>query len=159
MHRLLPSVCLLLSAIVIAGCSSSNEPKPYPVSGTVTRGGNPVVGANVIFMPVAADGKPAAAITDSEGKYELMTLNPKDGALPGQYRVKVTQYEGPNTPKASKADKGLSQEEFEKQYVEGGSSKEPQNLLPAKYANEATSGFTHTVEKAASTYDIPIPAK
>ncbi len=71
-----------------AGCGGG--PSPVKVSGVLTVKGQPAEGVSVSFQPEDAGGKQAYANTAADGSFELTTTDPKDGALPGSYRVVVT---------------------------------------------------------------------
>ncbi len=72
----------LLCLTVSCGCSGgSSDPKPVPVSGTITLDGKPLQGARVTFD---SDQRPAVGITSTDGSYKLAL-----GALPGEYRVAI----------------------------------------------------------------------
>jgi len=111
--------CLACAAVclLILGCESQdkNRPKTVPVSGTITYQGKPVDGAHISLTPVAPDGRSAYADTDANGQFKLATLEPGDGAMPGDYKVAIHKR------------------------VEG------KDLLPAQYGNADTSGLTLTV--------------
>lgn len=148
-------VCVLLTVSFAAGCSSEPaKPATFPVSGTVTRNGQPVVGATLIFVPSATGAEAAIGMTDAEGRYQLTTFTSGDGARAGEYRVKISQYGVPATPAGGKT---LSHEEEQKIYKEDETpAPPPKNLLPTKYENEGTSGITHTVKDGPTTLDIKI---
>jgi uncharacterized protein YcfL len=147
---------LVTVGIVVTGCSSSDRPPTYPVTGTVTSQGKPIAGAAVTFVPTGTDGEAASALTDSEGKYALTTWEAGDGARPGQYRVKVSKQEQVAVD-PSKMVKNLSIEEEQKIYVENTTPPPPpKSLIPSKYENDQTSGLTHTVEEKPTTFDIKI---
>ncbi|MGL4593891.1 MAG: hypothetical protein ACRCUY_04090 [Thermoguttaceae bacterium] len=80
----------LVIGICLIGCDS--RPRPVPVSGLVTIGGKPAFDCQVRFEVISDDVYPppsAAAMTDSEGKFTLKTVEPnrRTGAIPGKYRV------------------------------------------------------------------------
>jgi hypothetical protein len=58
------------------------------VTGVVTVDGKPVPGAQVLFT--SPNRRPAAAETDTEGRYVLSTYEAGDGAAVGSYTVTVT---------------------------------------------------------------------
>lgn len=58
------------------------------VSGRVTKNGQPQQNLWVRFVP-AAGGRPAEAITDQDGKYELSYTGNKKGALVGPQKVAI----------------------------------------------------------------------
>jgi len=145
---------LVTVGIVLAGCSNSSKPPTYPVTGTVTWRGKPLAGAVITFVPTAADGEAASAISDSEGKYALTTWEAGDGARPGQYRVKLSKQDRA-TVDPSKMVKNLTIEEEQKIYVENKKPPPPaKSLIPSKYQDDQTSGLVHTVENKPTTFDI-----
>src|SRR5262249_14120625 len=80
----------LTVVLAAAGCGG---PKTVPeVSGTVTMGGQPLVGVVVTYYPVTEgrDGLPyAKGTTDGAGHYTLTLPDGKPGAVVGQSRVVV----------------------------------------------------------------------
>jgi hypothetical protein len=150
-----------LSAILClatAGCNSSNRPPTYPVSGTVIMNGKPLEGAAVVFVPAEGVAGPQAAtgITDAEGKYKLGTFTADDGAIAGEYRIKVSKFDG-KKPSKEEQEKYISYEEEQKmQFGDEKPTPPAKNILPPKYANEATSGFTHTVTKGKNSVDLKL---
>lgn len=86
-----------VALIAAAGCSGSKLPELASVSGVVTLDSKPHANAHVMFIP--AQGRPAEAVTDSNGKYELNYLPGVKGAEPGTYTVSITtQYQAPENP-------------------------------------------------------------
>ncbi len=75
--------CLL----VLAGCSDSLP--LAPTVGTITYKQQPVAEADVAFIP--ENGRPAYGRTDAQGRFELTTLAPADGAMLGAHIVTVTK--------------------------------------------------------------------
>jgi hypothetical protein len=147
---------LLIIGFLLTGCSEAGRPPTYPVTGTVTFQGKAVAGAAVTFVPAGEAGDAASAITDTEGKYALTTWVQGDGARPGQYRVKVIHGDQLAVD-PSKMVQNLSYEEEQKIYVENTKpAPRPKSLIPAKFANDDTSGLTHTVEEKPTTFDIKL---
>ena len=68
LHRFVCSAGALLATAALAGCGDG--PKMAAVSGTVLVNGQPVEGAQVLFMP---DGERAAGSTDTNGRFQLST--------------------------------------------------------------------------------------
>ena len=62
-----------------------------PVSGVVTYRGKPLADVNVVFM--SRGGAPATGVTNSEGRFELTTLD-QTGAVPGAHQVTITPNQG-----------------------------------------------------------------
>jgi hypothetical protein len=91
---------LLVLAIGIAGCSSSDAPKTAPARGTITINGKPLANVGVTFLPEGT-GPIASANTNEQGEFNLRTVNPGDGAPIGMHRVVVgAAEEGPRKPGA-----------------------------------------------------------
>ncbi len=157
MLRLMQTVALGLVVLVALGCGSSNSGlDTVPVSGTVTLDGSPVEGARVVFAP-AGGGKAASGVTDASGRYKLTTLDPGDGALPGNYLVMISKTEATGQSPASEAVKpGMSAEEATQAAMEAldkGEQAEPQfeDRLPAKYKDPSKSGLKVDVAKGGQT--------
>src|SRR5262249_15205348 len=81
-----------LGLLLVSGCGDDGLPRRYPVSGDVTYNDKPVAQGIVNFIPQGDKGR-AASGTIVDGRYELTTLAPGDGAIPGNYRVIVTAVE------------------------------------------------------------------
>ena len=62
-------------------------PELAPVSGQVTRNGQPVAGARVLFKAEGAPG--AIGVTDAEGRYELTYIGKHSGAVVGENAVSI----------------------------------------------------------------------
>lgn len=88
--------CVMFSA----GCTDPNlagRPQPVPVSGRVLYNGEACPDAKVVFMP--QDHQYAAvAQTDASGRFSLQTFEPKDGAVPGNFKVVVSKFEAIDLP-------------------------------------------------------------
>ncbi len=127
-------------------------PRYKPV--TVSLKGKPLEKALVIFVPKGSVGQASFGTTDAEGKYDLMTYEPQDGAVPGEYSVKVSKYE-----ETAVTDTRVFKDSEEEQayYQENPKAAlPPKNLLPQKYASEASSGLAHTVGDTATVFDIDL---
>ncbi len=151
-------LCALIVAVVLVGCNSEpGNPPTYPVTGKVTRSGVPLVNASIVLIPENLEtGTAAMANSDDDGNFELTTFVAKDGARPGTYKVKLSQYDKPvETPE--KLVVNLTYEEEQALYQgEGPPVPMPKNLLPKKFENPNTSGITHTVPEGPSTLNIEI---
>lgn len=86
---------LLIGVIAagLAGCGGASGPPLANVAGTVTRDGQPVADADVMFMP--EHGVPSSGKTDSAGHFTLKFNDGRPGAVPGKHRVLITI---PGTP-------------------------------------------------------------
>lgn len=169
MHRM-KKLCAAAAALCIAaivGCGGGNSnPTTYPVTGTVTQGASPVEGATVTFVP-SGSGKSAVGITDSSGKYALTTFESGDGAVPGEYKVRVAKFDRPQdieleTPggevDADSEDGGLVEMPADYTGGEDVSESEPKNLLPEKYNNTSNTPLQYSVTEGENTYDISLDA-
>ncbi len=156
-------LAILLLPAVLVGCGSG-FPKTYKVAGTVKLGGKPVDGALVTFVP--SDGtKSAVGSTNAQGEFKLSTFGPGDGAQPGSYKVTITKTSTPPATATPALQPGvIASGDIGDDYApptgnEGGKggSSAPKNLLPAKYASEATSGLIATVaENDNNTFDFDL---
>jgi hypothetical protein len=129
---------------LLVGCGKAKAPweKVSPVSGVLTLGGKPIVGAQVTLFPVdgtVPESIRPTAVTDADGRFHLRTFAEADGAPAGDFRVSVIWHP------LVQSDGGM---------VRG------VNQLPAKYATPDGSGLTVTVAEGGSTLpaiDIPVP--
>ena len=89
-----------LLMLALAGCGSSG-PKIVSISGTVTRGGNPVKDLTINFVPEG--GRPSWATTAADGSYTLHYTRDQDGACVGKHKVWVVYDPPPADPAAEMA--------------------------------------------------------
>ena len=89
--QLATSVACVYGLLVIAGCGGdSGRISTYPVTGTVTGNGKPIVGAQITFHPEDEEGtRPAFGVTNQDGEFSLTTYDDGDGAIAGQYTVSI----------------------------------------------------------------------
>ena len=83
--------CQIALALFLScgGCGSGRyEFETVPVEGVVTLNGEPLPDALVTFLP--ENGRPASGRTDDSGRYELVYLEGKPGALPGKHKVSIS---------------------------------------------------------------------
>jgi hypothetical protein len=133
---------ILLLAACLTGCAGADAgPATAPVKGTVTLDGQPVANATVAFTPAdSTTAAPAQAASDDAGNFEVTSMFEqgkvtKPGMLPGSYKISVTKLEGP-PPDAQL-------------------TRAPKNVLPARYADPATSGLSAAVA-AGTENTVPI---
>jgi hypothetical protein len=55
-------------------------------------------------MPKGDQSRGASGFTDNEGKFELTTYSPGDGALPGDYVITVSKFQGNDRPASGAGD-------------------------------------------------------
>jgi len=126
-----------MSALVLccslSACSSSDRTKTHPVSGEVTLDGTPVKEGKIIFESSAA--RPASGRI-VEGKIlDVTTYEVGDGIPLGPHKVAVFITQAPGTAVKTKNPGENPQVDYM-----GGKS-----LIPARYNNPETSGFTAEV--------------
>jgi hypothetical protein len=83
---------VLAGLVAIVGCGDKGIPC-NPVHGSVLVDGKPADGAMVIFCPVGGSEQVQKTrpfgFTESDGKFELLTVKKADGAPAGDYKVLV----------------------------------------------------------------------
>ncbi|MEW4562751.1 hypothetical protein AB1K70_09505 [Bremerella sp. JC770] len=80
MRRGLPwlTASVLMSVVLMAGCTGNSGPAKYPVSGTVTYQGKPVENGAIILFPTNSGGGMQDGIKIVDGKFEgEATAGPK----------------------------------------------------------------------------------
>ena len=128
---------LLYCFVAAIGCGGVDDaPKTVAVTGVVTYQGKPMPNLSVGFIPET--GMLASGMTDAEGRFEMTTSAPGDGAIPGLHKVAINFVpdqvpEMPGFP---------------------GSENAPVSPIPTKYADASTSGLTATVDKDPSKNDF-----
>lgn len=84
-----------LLMIAVAGCGSGDD--IASVEGTLKLDGEPLSNATIVFVP--ADGRPAGATTDENGRYVLNYSEGRQGAPVGKNKVRVyTQRDASESP-------------------------------------------------------------
>jgi hypothetical protein len=93
---------LLAAAVLLPiGCGGEQRLAVHPVQGRLVDGGQPLVGAMVVFHPTdvsLAELSPRGT-TDADGRFVLTTFDTADGAPAGDYVITVLKFEtveGPN---------------------------------------------------------------
>ena len=150
------------SLLLVFGCSDDGGVgKRYRVSGTVTYKGAPLEKGVVNFIPEDRAGRGDGGQID-HGSYTLTTLHPKDGALPGKYKVTVDDRQ---IDEAKLKDQAKA--EAAKNGVQGGYNMVPQTLqanafknakssIPGKYQIAETSDLTVEVKPQSNRIDLKL---
>lgn len=154
---------LATAGLLCAGCSSEDgRPETYPVTGIVTLDNNPVDGATVTFVPkdggtqAQGSAQAATAVTGADGSYSIGTFATGDGAVPGEYLVKVAKYSAPKQQQPVGDDPESQKQAFLQSRQGAQQPTGPKNELPEKYADEKTSGLFVTVEAKENTFNIEL---
>jgi hypothetical protein len=153
-----------IGAVLLGGCSKGGGQATAPVSGTVKVNGQPVQGAQVVFMPKQGGARAANGLTDAQGKYQLTTFAPNDGAVAGTHTVTISKTKGygsgPIDPSPGKADGKMSADYMNamKAAMKGPppAIKPEEGGVPAKYGDAKTSGLEKTVKEGPNTFDFDL---
>ena len=124
--------------VAACGCGSQRtdkwteaRPQVYPTSGVVQYKGAPLDGATVVFRS-ESEQRAAYGISDANGRFKLTTFEKEDGAVAGTHQVRITKIETEEAPPPADPEAAIIP------------AKEI-SLLPAKYGDFRTSGFTAEV--------------
>jgi hypothetical protein len=115
--------CLLL-ATGFMGCGDSDAPKAgkvYEVKGSVILAdGKPLTTGSVEFEPVKDSMFPATGAIGTDGTFTLKTPNAGEGAVPGEYRVRIVPDEDRLAPvkKGNAVTRDLSKLPFPPKYLD-----------------------------------------
>ena len=132
---------LLVLCCVVLGCGKKAKLTGlYPMKGKLTLNGEPVEGALVTLVPLSFTGDALAASgeTDAEGAFKVQTMDPGDGAFPGEYFITVTKKEVVGKmPTAEELD--AARDAGKRMIINS------KNTFPPKYEKTGTSGLKVTV--------------
>jgi hypothetical protein len=131
-----PRVLFTLFVAAIAGCGGA---RTTPVEGVVLLDGKPLAGASIQFVP-QEKGRQATAETDASGQFAMSTLQPRDGVLPGTYKVVISPPNGPaDTTQYASADQAMAAA------MKAPAKKPAAPLFPQKYARPDQTPLTQEV--------------
>jgi hypothetical protein len=152
MHRIqFLSIALLLSISLTTGCTGSNYPETYAVTGIVTYQGKAVEGASVVLSNMLPTGLSANGVTDSNGKFTVKTYMSPDyepaGAVAGEYKIAIQKWKVVEFPPNLSTDEKMD-------YLN--KLPPPKSLLPARYSDPHQSGFLVTVNQEAVTLNLDL---
>jgi hypothetical protein len=82
-----------LALPLATGCGGP-DPNLGQVQGVVTFDGQPLADATVIL--VQGQGRPAAGVTDAEGRYQVALTGARLGTAPGVNKVRIITERGPS---------------------------------------------------------------
>jgi hypothetical protein len=133
----------VLSLLTLMGCAK-NGPKVVPVSGKVTREGNPYPNVFLNFEP--EKGRPSWAQVDAAGNYTVKYDNTQDGAVTGKHKVWI-----------SYRAKDPREEMIEKGFAKGKSSR-PKNMgeVLTKFGDRETSPLIIEITKPETNLEIKL---
>jgi hypothetical protein len=138
---------LIAGLLLLSGCGSRG-PDLAPVSGTVALDGKPVAGAAVTFVPVQG-GRPASAVADEQGRFQLTTFQSEDGAIVGKHTgtVALVKREGMQTD-ADGLSVPVAASEIREEWI-----------VPKRYSSAATSGLSFQVEHGMEPLRIELKSE
>ena len=132
---------LLVLCCVVFGCGKKAKLSGlYPIKGKLTLNGSPVEGALVTLVPqnFTGDARAASGETDADGAFKIQTMDPGDGAFPGEYNITVTKKEViGKMPTAEELD--AARDAGQRIIINS------KNIFPVKYEKTGTSGLKVTV--------------
>ena len=132
----------LLLALLLAGCGSSQ--KTSPVEGDVLLDGKPLAGSSIQFV-AQGKGHDATGETDKNGHFVMSTFQPKDGVLPGNYKVVISAPLGQaDTTNYGSADDAMTAA------TKKSAKKEPDKTFPQNYAR---------LDQTPLTQEVPVKGK
>jgi len=141
-------LALLSCSPVLTGCGPGDNVKVYPVSGTITFLGKPMEGGGGIsFIPLEGQsGKAAGGTIDASGNYVMGTYSSRDGSMPGEFRVVITQITD-SEPENTGDDNPPGESE---QLVP------PDRRIPLLYSDSRRSPLTTRVEEGKNKLDFEL---
>jgi hypothetical protein len=125
---------LVMICLMLSGCS--NGPKRVLAVGSITVGGKPAEGAQILLHPQDETKQVASAVAEADGTFKLVSGG-EPGILVGSYKVTVIW------PDASKKP-------TQAQIMMGTADVGP-DLLKGKYAVKSQSSLTAEVTAATTT--------
>jgi hypothetical protein len=131
--RPVPVLLRLVVVGVVLACAACGGPvrKPtYRVTGKVLFEGRPAVNATVILHPEDKSKEVPRGVVGADGSFQLTTYKYLDGAPAGRYGVTIIWTEKTG----------------------GGDDADVKDLLPARYGDPTTSGYTVEVRQEATNF-------
>lgn len=146
MHRvrLVWRAWLVLGVAMCPGCGSGSSLDLIPIRGEVVYRGKPLADGQVVYLPVETGvGRQATGQILEDGTFQMSTKEANDGVVKGDYKISIYAYEPhPGEPATREEHEALAQKgELKRGFV-----------IPARYADAATSGLTDTVNEQHSGF-------
>ncbi|MDR2643105.1 MAG: carboxypeptidase-like regulatory domain-containing protein [Planctomycetaceae bacterium] len=135
------NVTIIMTVVLLCafGCgNNSSLTGLVPAAGVLRFNGKPVDGATIFFNPVGQT-KAASAITDNNGNFTVMTLNPHDGIYSGEYIITVTKIERRGEMRETQTEQSRTPIIHD--------TREIIEHLPSKYADLETTDLKITIPK------------
>jgi hypothetical protein len=149
-------VAMGLFALILGGCGQAG-PSLNPVTGKVTKGGQPLKGISVTFSPVDA-GPSSAGLTNDEGKFVLLCQNGKAGAVAGKHKVVLAEAASAGSAPVGYEAMLAARQGGEAKGAKGAPAKsEEKTSFPSEYGNAQTTPLSFEIKAGNNEFDVPIP--
>lgn len=130
---------LLIAFANLPGCGKKSHFPLVETTGRLVYKGQPVADASVMLSPLEGQ-RAAVGKTDAQGRFELTTMNPRDGAMPGKYKIVIT--------KAAAVEAAADAAEMPDITKEQSLAKPAPAAIPAKYSNPNTTPLECTIPQS-----------
>jgi len=128
-------VCL---TFLMSGCGGSDLPQGIAISGTVTFGGKPLTGGEVVYTPSEkGDARMARGLIEEDGTFRMVTSGSVSGVLPGKYLISIVP----------SANTGASSGPASDPIGRPSESREVKITFPERYLNAEKSGLEDNVDE------------
>jgi len=150
--------------LMILGCGGDPGAVLYPVKGKLTKGGQPLGGVVVNFIP-SESGLSSTGLTNASGEFVLTAQTGKAGAVSGKHKVQLSM--PPATDSSTTSDEARREKMMKERSasLQGGASGAPgaaagsnkSELFPSEYQDAATTPLQYEVKPGSNDFDIVIP--
>lgn len=150
------AVCFVTTA-QIAGCSQreSSRPETAIVRGVVTYQGKPIPQAAVTFSHAGAP-RFSSGRTDANGRFELTTFTPGDGAIVGNNMVAIVKRVAA-TGSVERVDPAAADNAaIDAAFDRAATQALPRSAIPVRYANRGTSGLRRNVRPGMNEFEFEL---
>lgn len=144
MHRFTKRVLAIAFLMSwLTGCDDGGI-GAIPIRGKVLYNGKPLAQGEVLYNPLESTGRRAKGKIQSDGTFQLTTLEQNDGALPGDYQISILAY-APHPGEPTRTVESEQRDQIRERIKRG-------FIIPEKYVDPTTSGLTDQVSKEHSGY-------
>ena len=126
------------------GCTNNNPLGAIRIKGKVTYNGEPLGQGEVLYNPVNSSGRRAKGKIQSDGTFQLTTLETNDGAIPGEYQISILAY-APHPGEPTRTVESEQRDQIKQRIKRG-------HIIPERYTDPETSGLTDSVNKDHSGF-------
>jgi len=145
-----------LLALTLTGCGDGG-PSLNAVTGTVTKGGEPLKGISVTFSPVEA-GPSSGGITNDEGKFVLLCQSGKAGAVAGKHKVVLSMAASSDAAPVGYEAMLAARQASESKGERGAPAKTEDNAtFPKEYGDAKTTPLSYEIKAGSNDFDVVIP--